>query len=83
MLERQYPKVVDSKGIEHDALCFGNYSSFPCGGLKSSFKTLPPCQLAERCRNATPVRILDNQSKGLKFIMKPNGIIVASNEATE
>lgn len=68
-----YPKVKDSKGVEHEALCFGQHSEFPCDRLGK----LEPCPLAERCKNATPISKRDSQCKGFKYSVKPNGIIKA------
>jgi hypothetical protein len=52
MLERKYPQIIDSKGISHDAECFGSYTPWPCGKTDK----WPECPLAQRCKNATPVK---------------------------
>ena len=73
-----YPKLKDSKGIEHEALCFGNFSEFPCARLGNQ----GPCPFAEICKNATPISKRDSQCKGFKYTVKPNGSIKAEKVET-
>ena len=69
------PKISDSKGKEHEAVCFGNYAS-SCGPIKAELPemSIKGCPFAERCKNATPQYILDSSTK-TRYIVKRNGFV--------
>ena len=69
------PKITDSKGREHDTVCFGHYAS-SCGPIEAEVPEMriKGCPFAERCKNATPQHIL-NASTKTRFIIKQNGFM--------